>query len=288
MAFFLACVLKAYRAADELVHVLQSGIDILRRHTRPCRNVLICSHFLLRLLSESMDGAAPCANGCPGRGRQYPPIKLRAYGTLSGEEKRDGKTSSLVITADNAEKAKLVLAKYLSDLSELPGVSPLSVDHRPRPRLCARYRKAGRARRAALREPGRHPDRARSRAAPAARSRRAFRRAPRSTPARAEIEVPMYLDRWDKYGFRFYYGPFIEAARRPGPRHAGQLRPAPGFRVRRQVGQVGPGRLEFPVHRAGRRRHLRPHLARMGPQGRSGAPAAARHQHRHHRRQHRR
>ena len=25
-----------------------------------------------------------------------------------------------------------------------------------------------------------------------------------------EVHVPMYLDRWDKYGFRFYYGPFVK------------------------------------------------------------------------------
>ena len=48
----------------------------------------------------------------------YPPIKLRAYGTLSGSYSAspiEGRPASvLTITCDNEDKAKLVVAKYLS------------------------------------------------------------------------------------------------------------------------------------------------------------------------------
>ncbi len=139
----------------------------------------------------------------------YPPVKLRAYGTLSAVEQVDGKSSSLVITADNEEKAKLVLAKYLSDLAELPGVSPLSITTARGPVSAHLIEKQGAL--AAMRQ-GNHvviltapdPD-----LLPQS-IEAGVRRGTKIDSSTAEIAVPMYLDRWDKYGFRFYYAPLAK------------------------------------------------------------------------------
>ena len=57
---------------------------------------------------------------------QFPTIKLRGYGALGGTcltTETDGqRASALRITCQDREQAKLVLAKYLSDLELLPGV----------------------------------------------------------------------------------------------------------------------------------------------------------------------
>jgi len=58
-------------------------------------------------------------------------VKLRAYGTLSAEQKftpGQPKSSVMTITCDDVPKAQLLLAKYLSDLGLLPGVNPLPID----------------------------------------------------------------------------------------------------------------------------------------------------------------
>jgi hypothetical protein len=60
-----------------------------------------------------------------------PPVKLRAYGTLSGSFHKleaDGYAASvLLIRCESGEKAQLVQAKYLSDVGLLPGVRALSL-----------------------------------------------------------------------------------------------------------------------------------------------------------------
>ena len=147
--------------------------------------------------------------------REFPAVKLRAYGTLAGEEKRDGTTSSLIITAENAEKAKLVLAKYLSDLDELPGVAGISINTSRGAVTAHAIDKQGAI--AALR----FGDRVAIIAAPdaAAISQVIDSTVPKNLKidaSTAEVEVPMFLDRWDKYGFRFYYGPFTKPRDREG------------------------------------------------------------------------
>jgi hypothetical protein len=57
----------------------------------------------------------------------YPSASLRGYGTVSGTftfSTTDGKPGSvLAITCENEDKAKLLLAKFLSDEQTLPGVT---------------------------------------------------------------------------------------------------------------------------------------------------------------------
>ena len=56
----------------------------------------------------------------------YPPVKLRGYGLVAGifaATEIDGQSAgALRIVCQNQAKAKLVQAKYLSDLQLLPGV----------------------------------------------------------------------------------------------------------------------------------------------------------------------
>jgi len=140
----------------------------------------------------------------------FPPVKLRGYGTLSGERMEIGPQSSILrVTAESVPKAQLVLAKYLSDLGELPGVTPQL--------MTTAYGSVS-----ARQIDGQG-------AAVAIRSGvnvyiftaadlKSLRElvedhVPKSMKidsSSPEITVPMYLDRWDQHGFRFYYGPFVK------------------------------------------------------------------------------
>ena len=142
--------------------------------------------------------------------RYFPPAKLRAYGTLSAEQKfipGQPQSSVMSITCDDVPKAQLVLAKYLSDLGLLPGVNPLPIDTA-----------LGKV---AAREIDSQGAIAAARVGikvwifTAADGPSLSKLIESSLPAgtklaatEAEIQVPMYVDRWDKYGFRFYYSDF--------------------------------------------------------------------------------
>ena len=172
--------------------------------------VAICSFAFSTLLRA--DNISP-ALALPAQSTvQFPAVKLRAYGTISAERKiipNQPLSSALIITCESEDKAKLVLAKYLSDLGELEGVNPLAVAT-ARCSVNARQLDSNQGVVAAVRSgklvyiftasdgPGLKdvlesniPDGAKIDATD------------------AEIPVPMYVDRWDKYGFRFYYGPFV-------------------------------------------------------------------------------
>jgi hypothetical protein len=142
----------------------------------------------------------------------FPPIKLRAYGTLSGSRYVDPanpQSSILRITAESTPKAQLVLAKFLSDLGLLPGVTTVPFTTANGSLIERRIEGQGvitafrgaesvyiftAADEAALKDlfEKHYPANAKLEATD------------------AEIPVPMYLDRWDKHGFRFYYGPFTK------------------------------------------------------------------------------
>ena len=76
--------------------------------------------YCLALGGGRLDAAPPPAPP------SYPPVKLRGYGVVAGTftaTKIDGQSAgTLRIDCQDPEKAKLVLAKYLSDLQLLPGV----------------------------------------------------------------------------------------------------------------------------------------------------------------------
>ena len=175
------------------------------------RFLLIVAAFTFLAGSLSAHAAAPALSSTPEDTLEhFPPVKLRAYGTLSGEGKAIAGTpqsSVLLITCESQTKARLVLAKYLSDLGLLPGVTLLALKTERGPIAAHQVEKQG--------------------VVAAARCDRqvyiftaadgtALRRivvanlpaAAKVDATEAEIPVPIYVDRWDKYGFRFYYGPF--------------------------------------------------------------------------------
>ena len=142
----------------------------------------------------------------------FPPVKLRAYGTLAGDLKTvpgSPQSSVLRITCESIPKAQLVLAKYLSDLGLLPGVTPLSLESERGPFAAQQVDKQGVV---AAARCGMQVYIFTAADGPALKTLISTD-LPTTTKIDAtapEVTVPMYVDRWDKYGFRFYYGPFIK------------------------------------------------------------------------------
>jgi hypothetical protein len=139
---------------------------------------------------------------------EFPPIKLRGYGTLSGEIQTTAnrQASFLRITCEDEAKAKLVLAKYLSDLQMLGSVTSV-----PLPELSSHartFQAGGQGTILAARD-GSNVD------ILAAVTRDVLiKLAQRALPSdrplifEAETKVPMALDRFDKYGLQCYYHPY--------------------------------------------------------------------------------
>jgi hypothetical protein len=170
------------------------------------RFLLLLASFSLGLLVVPEKLSAAASNGPD----DFPPMKLRAFGTISGKQMEIGPQSSILrVTAESVPKAQLVLAKYLSDLGVLPGVTtqPLTT---ARGTIAARQIN-GQGAVAAIRSGVNvyiftAPD------APALQALIEQHVPPtmKIDASDAEIQVPMYVDRWDKNGFRFYYAPFVK------------------------------------------------------------------------------
>jgi hypothetical protein len=139
---------------------------------------------------------------------EYPPLKLRGFGTLSGtltSSTIDGAPASvLIITCDNEEKAKLVQAKYLSDLQGAPGVKSItSAIHADTGATAYDVKDQGEV--MAARDGS--TVYILTAASPSALAQLEKTGLPASHGPlvyTSDTPVPMYLDRWDKYGFRFY------------------------------------------------------------------------------------
>ncbi|HEY3415906.1 MAG TPA: hypothetical protein VGM23_03385, partial [Armatimonadota bacterium] len=135
----------------------------------------------------------------------FSPVTLRGYGTVEGACWRFPAQSASIlrIRCQDTDKAKLTLAKYLSDLAVLPGVKRATSGNFPFQTVngqgavsAVRFGQdvyvlaaANEADLAALYTDGLTGDK-------------------RNAVFTAEVAVPMWLDRWDKYGFRFYYRPW--------------------------------------------------------------------------------
>ena len=141
--------------------------------------------------------------------------KLRGYGPVSGKFWIDTTGGSLLqISCQDAEHARLLQAKYLSDLAELPpGTTPGQITANGVVISIATADGVGAV--TALRNgttviiatAKSADDLSKLISANIASDRGAW-------TSQAEGTVPMYLNRFDKYGFRFYYAP-------------GQLKPLP-------------------------------------------------------------
>ncbi len=171
---------------------------------------------------------------------QFPAIKLRAYGELSGEAlpaSGDPQGSTLRITCESEPKAQLLLAKYLSDLGLLSGVTPLPLKTARGPLAARQVEGQGTIAAARIGSqvwiftasdgPGL-----------TALYESAVPAGTKVDATEAEIPVPMYLDRWDKNGFRFYYGPF-KKPQGPDHRDIKVYDPRQDFAFAKQSGDAG-------------------------------------------------
>ena len=93
------------------------------------RELLVVCVALVALAGPGLapeDGRLQAASPAAPQATEFPPVKLRGFGTLAGTftvTKIQGQSGSAFrILCQDEAKAKLVLAKYLSDLQLLPGV----------------------------------------------------------------------------------------------------------------------------------------------------------------------
>lgn len=131
-----------------------------------------------------MLGAACLCGHLSAAEKSFQPKKLRGYGTVSGSAVSDHGISVLKIDCESVEKAVLLQNKYLSDLGN-GGNSSL------RSRIGA-YIKGKTVYILSGADAKQIATYAKS----------------RGLSKGQRIEVPMYLNSWDKYGFRFYYRPW--------------------------------------------------------------------------------
>ena len=138
----------------------------------------------------------------------FPAVQLRGYGKLSGKSWADAAGGSLVqIEAQDAEHARLVQAKYLSDLQELPpGTQPSQIMDGGVKISIQTADSVGAV--AALRK-GTTVVLASAKSADALSKLIAggVKGSASQWTSVGEGKIPMFLDRFDKYGFRFYYAP---------------------------------------------------------------------------------
>lgn len=142
--------------------------------------------------------------------REFPEIGLRGYGKISGTQWKNeaGTASVLELVCGDEEHARLTQAKYLSDLAVLPGISAteivisgkkLSAWAAKDQGILAAVRAGARVFIGAAEN---------SDALAAVLTEKLAATAVEHANSVASVDVPMWLDRWDKYGFRFYYRPW--------------------------------------------------------------------------------
>ncbi|MGD0091810.1 MAG: beta-galactosidase [Planctomycetota bacterium] len=139
--------------------------------------------------------------------KTMPKTPLRGYGTVSGKywAAADG-GSVLEIVCDSEEHARLTLSKYISDLKCLPGVKTTETTLGKTKVSVHEVQDQGVI--AALRSGTRLFILAAKSAAALEKLAAALQGDWSAAVSAPEVPVPMWLDRWDKYGFRFYYAPF--------------------------------------------------------------------------------
>jgi hypothetical protein len=146
--------------------------------------------------------------------QDFPPAKLRGYGTLSGSLKTSSNpmTSVLTITCESEDKAKLVLAKYLSDLHQIADITTTNIQG-PTGTLPA-YFSEGQGVILASRDGVTVQILAASSSDLLAQLAKQILPSDRPLVCTPEVDVPMALDRFDKYGLQSYYHPYQNAAAR--------------------------------------------------------------------------
>ena len=160
----------------------------------------------LLLALASLGRADTASNGKPAS--VLSPLELRGYGTIAGKFQnlqQPAGASLLEISCEGVAKAQLLHAKYLSDLSLLPGVKSTTTNNFEAREI------AGQGAVCALRDGARVLILTAPTSAALAQALATQVKAAGGRPlvSKAEVAVPMWLDRWDKFGFRFYYRPWM-------------------------------------------------------------------------------
>jgi hypothetical protein len=133
------------------------------------------------------------------------PVSLRGYGTVSATyQKFDSDSSLLRIVCESVDKARLMQAKYVSDLSVLPGVAAQTLTT-PRGILPI-HKIEGQGFVAAVGE-GRNVFILAARNEPNLAKLIAAHLPAGDLRLKPDMQVPMFLDRWDRHGFLYYYRP---------------------------------------------------------------------------------
>jgi len=176
-----------------------------KRFMTPLARLLFLVLWVLKAGTFATAGPAPL---------QLPPVALRGYGKVAGDFSRlrlaSGAASVLQLRCADVAHARLLHAKYLSDLSLLPGVAKGTLNIGKN--RIAIQAVTGQGSIAALRAAGTvfiltAPTQADLRRLIAS-GFNGKKVVPAAVVSQPETTVPMYLDRWDKFGFRFYYRPW--------------------------------------------------------------------------------
>ena len=156
--------------------------------------------FFLLAIALAMLLALPLA--ARAQNLDLPAANLRGYGRIAARFTTGADASVTRVEAQDVARAQLLQAKFLSDLSLLPGVDEITL---PGGKISAR-RVAGQGVVAAVRA---GTNVFLVAATDAQKASDALRNAGASGGvSRAQVAVPMWLDRFDRFNFRFYYRPW--------------------------------------------------------------------------------
>ncbi len=200
-----------------------------------------CAAFLV-VLYGGITTTVFCAEPTPllSAHEDLPPVKLRGYGVISATLRRTvaaPTASALDVTCENEDKARIVHAKFLSDFELLPGVARAELPT-ARGNVAVRH-VLGQGSIAAVRI----KNRVFLLAATTASDLRGLleSQVPKDAgpwETEPQVQVPMYLDRWDRFGFRFYYAPWMRP-KLPNGRDDEDYDPLGDFKFARDSGRSG-------------------------------------------------
>ena len=103
----------------------------MKRFARILSSMLVALALLPCLRSHAARVSWPIPASCPSwANRTFRKSLCAGYGRVSGRQYVFGNGSILEIDCENADRAELTQAKYLSDLQLLPGVRPVRLKNR--------------------------------------------------------------------------------------------------------------------------------------------------------------
>jgi hypothetical protein len=161
------------------------------------------SATIVQMASTQTAAQQVVSTSTPAESITLAPVRLRGYGLVSGVQRSSlGGATLLRIETENAQKAQLLQAKFVSDFGLLPGVHKTDVSVGAISVVAYEAQAQGSV--VALRN-------GKTVFLVASSNRTRLIAIVRTLPvaaqksSRPEVSVPMWLDRWDKFNFRHYY-----------------------------------------------------------------------------------